>query len=171
METHHHEHVGRREISWDEFGELAKQLALKIDAAYQPDCVVGVSKGGLTLASVLAGLFRVDLFPIRLSYRVRDRVVHEKPRWSVEPPEEVEGCKVLLVDEIAISGRTLREAERALRERGVSEIKTCTLVVHRGSFKPDFFTLQTDELVVHPWDKWIIEEGKVVIHPEYRDGE
>lgn len=168
MQTHNHSHEGRREITWERFGEMAKELALKIDREYQPDCIVGISKGGLTLASVLASLFRVDLYPIRLSYRERDRIVHEKPRWSVEPPDDVEGCKVLLVDELAVSGHTLHEAERALRNKGVSEIKTCTLYIHPGSFKPDFFCLETPELVVNPWDKWVIVENEITIHPEYR---
>ncbi len=169
MNTYQHEHHGRREITWEMFGEMAQDLALRIDADYQADCVVGVSKGGLTLASVLASLFRIDLFPIRLSYRVRDEVVHDKPKWSVEPPQEVEGCKVLLVDEIAVSGRTLREAERALLERSATEIKTCTLYIHPGSYKPDYYLMETPELVIHPWDKWIIVDGKLVIHPEYRE--
>ncbi len=168
MNTYHHPHSGKREISWQEFGELAKELALRVDKNYQPDCVVGVSKGGLSLASVLASLFRVNLFPIRLSYRVQDRVVHDKPRWSVEPPDDVEGCKVLLVDEIAISGQTLREAAKAIDNRGATEIKTCTLYIHPGSFKPDFYLFETPAMVVHPWDKWVLMEGKIVIHPEYR---
>jgi hypoxanthine phosphoribosyltransferase len=168
METHDHEHIGIREISWTQFGELSQELALKVDKLFQPDCVVGVSKGGLTLASVLAGLFCVDLYPIRLSYRVRDKVVHDKPRWSVEPPDEVEGCSILLVDEIAVSGRTLIEAERALKEKGAAEIKTCTLYIHPGSYEPDFYLFSTPELVVHPWDKWVLIDGKIVLHPEYR---
>ena len=169
METHTHDHHGRREISWTQFGELAQELALKVDKLFQPDCVVGVSKGGLTLASVLAGLFAVDLYPIRLSYRVRDKVVHDKPRWSVEPPDEVEGCKILLVDEIAVSGRTLIEAGRALRDKGADEIKTCTLYIHPSSFEPDFYLFSTPEMVIHPWDKHVIIDGKIVLHPEYRE--
>ena len=168
MNTYHHDHSGVREIGWQEFGEMAKELALLVQKDYQPDCIVGVSKGGLTVASVLASLFRVDLYPIRLSYRVRDRVVYDKPQWSVEPPDDVEGCKVLIVDEIAISGRTLREAERAILEKGASETKTCSLYIHPGSFHPDFYLFEAPEMVIHPWDKWVLEDGTIQLHPEYR---
>jgi hypoxanthine phosphoribosyltransferase len=109
--THEHQHKGRYEISWEKFGVLSKELALKIAQEFTPECVVGISKGGLPLATVLASIFRVDLYPVRLSYREMDRETHSSPKWSVRVTDKVRGKKVLLVDDIIVSGETLKIAK------------------------------------------------------------
>jgi hypoxanthine phosphoribosyltransferase len=164
-----HTHAGCMEISWERFGELCRELALRIAANYYPDCVVGVSKGGLPLATVLASLFRADLYPIRLSYREKDEEMHDTPQWSVLPPDRVAKKKVLLVDDISVTAKTLSMAKDELRRMGVSEVKTVTLSVHHHSVKPDFFALETDALIIHPWDKWVLKEGRFKLHPEYAE--
>lgn len=167
--TQKHEHAGRLQISWEHFEELCRVLALKIRKDFQPDCVVGISKGGLPLATVLASMFRIDCYPIRLSYRERDEEVHEIPQWSVPPPSLVMAKKVLLVDDISVSARTLSLAKEELARLGVREIRTATLSVHHHSSKPDFFALETDALIIHPWDRWVLEGNNFEIHPEYRE--
>jgi hypoxanthine phosphoribosyltransferase len=163
-----HEHMGRMEISWEHFGELCKELALTIQRAFAPDCVVGISKGGLPLAAVLASLFRIDLYPIRLSYREKDEEAHETPQWSVLPSAKVSGKKVLLVDDISVTAKTLSMAREELKRKGVAEVKTATLSIHHHSRKPDFFALETDALIIHPWDKWVLMGNTFKLHPEYQ---
>lgn len=157
------------EISWQRFGELCKELALKIRALYQPECVVGISKGGLPLAAVLASLFRIDCYPVRLSYREMDEETHETPQWSVLPSAHVAGKKVLLVDDISVTAKTLSLARDGLKRMGAVDVKTATLSIHRQSARPDFFALETDALIIHPWDKWVLEGAGFELHPEYRE--
>jgi hypoxanthine phosphoribosyltransferase len=164
-----HEHKGVFEISWEQFGQYCQTLAVEIEKRFQPQCAVGISKGGLPLATVLASMFRVDLYPIRLSYRECDMVVHKEPLWIVPVNSRVAGSKVLLVDEISISGLTLRRAKEELFRKGAAEVFTVTLSVHKDSWKPDIYAIETDALIVQPWDKWIIKDGEFSLHPEYGD--
>ena len=163
-----HQHKGVFEITWEQFGTYCQELASAIAKQFQPQCVVGISKGGLPLATVLAGVFRVDLYPIRLSYRERDIVKHKEPIWVVPVSSRVAGLKVLLVDEISVSGLTLRRAREELFRKGASEVFTVTLEVHKDSWKPDLFAIETDALIIHPWDKWVLQDGEFVLHPEYQ---
>jgi hypothetical protein len=165
-----HQHRGVLEITWEQFGQYCQKLALDVEKQFQPQCVVGISKGGLPLATVLASMFRVDLYPIRLSYREQDLVVHKEPLWMVPVTSKVVGLRVLLVDEISISGLTLRRAKEELFRKGASEVFTVTLSVHKDSWKPDLYAIETDELIVQPWDKWVIRKGEFVLHPEYAVG-
>lgn len=165
--TEKHQHTGRLEISWERFGELCKELAIKIGTHFRPDCVVGIAKGGLPPATVLASLFRTDLYPIRLSYREKDEERHKTPQWSVLPAAKVAQKKVLLVDDISVSAKTLSIAKEKLQRMGASDVKTATLCIHHHSVRPDFFAVETDALVVHPWDKWVLKEGIFELHPEY----
>lgn len=169
--TINHQHKGRYEISWKKFGFLCKDLASEIHNTFHPDCIVGISKGGLPLATVLASIFRVDLYPIRLSYREKDREIHSSPRWSVPPIKRLKDKRVLLADDISVSGKTLRIAKEEIVKIGVKEVKTATLSIHTYSIKPDFFVLETDALIIHPWDKWILQGKKFEIHPDYGENE
>lgn len=166
--THNHRNKGKYEITWEKFGSLCKELALKINDEFQPNCIIGISKGGLPLATVLASIFRVDLYPIRLSYREQDRVIHSSPKWTVPVTVKVTGKKVLLVDDISVSGETLKIAREKLLKSGANEFKTTTLSVHPKSKKPDFYILNTDALIIHLWDKWFLKNSKFTLHPEYR---
>jgi len=162
-----HHHAGTLEITWDQFGEHCHALALAIDQRFRPQCVVGISKGGLPLATVLASMFCVDLYPIRLSYRERDSVVHKYPIWIVPVTSRVAGQKVLLVDEISVSGSTLKIAKEEIFRQGASEVMTVTLAVHSSSIKPDLYAVESDALIILPWDKWILQDGEFALHPEY----
>jgi len=162
-----HPHTDTLEITWDRFGELCRDLAVAVEKRFQPQCVVGVSKGGLPLATVLASMFRVDLYPIRLSYRERDRVIHKHPIWIVPVTSRVVGQDVLLVDEISVSGSTLKIAKDEILRQGASQVLTVTLAVHSHSAKPDLFAFESDALIILPWDKWIIKDGDFSLHPEY----
>jgi hypoxanthine phosphoribosyltransferase len=166
-----HDHTGTLEITWEQFGEHCRTLALTIERRFQPQCVVGISKGGLPMATVLASMFRVDLYPIRLSYRERDRVIHKYPIWIVPVTSRVAGQRVLLVDEISVSGSTLKTAKEEIIRQGASDVLTVTLAVHSRSIKPDLYVVDSDALIILPWDKWILQNGRFALHPEYRSQE
>ncbi len=165
--TTDHKHTGKLEITWEQFGKHCQDLALAIEQRFQPQCVVGISKGGLPLATVLAGMFRVDLYPIRLSYRERDHVVHMNPVWTVPVSGRVAGLNVLLIDEISVSGAILKRAKEEILRTGATEVFTVTLSVHKDSWKPDLYAIETDALIIQPWDKWILQNGSFILHPEY----
>jgi len=163
-----HHHTGTLQITWDHFDQLCRDLAIAIEKRFQPQCVVGVAKGGLPLATVLASMFRVDLLPIRLSYRERDRVIHKHPIWIVPVTSRVVGLNVLLVDEISVSGSTLKMAKDEIFRQGAAQVLTVTLAVHCHSVKPDLYAVESDALIVLPWDKWVLENGEFTLHPEYK---
>ena len=45
--------------------------------------------------------------PARVSRRVNDVVLHDRPQWRLEPPPSIAGRRVLIVDEIVDSGETI----------------------------------------------------------------
>jgi hypothetical protein len=153
-------------ITWDRFGELCRDLALKA-APYAPDAVVGIARGGWLPATVLACMLRCELYPMRLSRREGERLVHSTPQILLPPPTQVAGRRVLLVDEIADTGVTLALGVRTLKRAGAADLRTAVLVCHSwASPRPDFVALETDAFVVNPWEGEIVDHGVVVPHPE-----
>ena len=76
--------------------------------------------------------------------------------------------RVLVVDDIAVTGETLRLAAQEALRLGASMVKTATLFVHGASHRSDYFVLETDELILNPWDYLVLEDGQFVVNPEYQ---
>ncbi len=154
-------------INWDQFGELCEKLALKVREDFEPDLVVGIVKAGVLPGAVIASLFRKDFYTIKLSRRKNDRIIHARPILFVPISDSVYGKKILLVDWITRSGETLKMARQEILNKQAREVKTCTLFTKPGGWQPDWSIHESEDLIVCPWNRSVIEEGKLVPHPDY----
>jgi uncharacterized protein len=128
---------------------------------------VGIATAGVIPAAVVADILQVDFYSMKISRRA-DGQEGDSPRLLSTAPVQAAGKRVLLVDEITTSGDTLRIALAALRDIVPAEIRTATCFSRPGGYMPDYHALATDDLIVFPWDRQIIEEGQFVVHPTYR---
>jgi uncharacterized protein len=156
------------ELSWELFGELCRVLALRVAREYQPDMVVGIATAGVIPAAVIATMLRVDFFSMKISRREGGEIVRETPQLLTAAPAQAAGRRVLLVDELSTSGETMRLALAAVREAAPAEVRTAASFVRPGGFRPDFFSLETSALIVFPWDRKVVEDAEIVVHPTYR---
>lgn len=154
-------------ISWEDFHGICKALALSV-AQFQPEVILPIGRGGYYPGTLLAHLLQAEVFPVRVSRRIRDIVVYKEPQWIVAPPAEVARSRVLVVDEICDSGETLLLVREKALALGASAARTAVLYSHtRGVRVPDYIGMITDELLLNPWDREIIREGKFIFNPEY----
>jgi uncharacterized protein len=157
------------ELSWELFGELCRVLALRVAREYEPDLVLGIATAGVIPGAVTAAMLRVEFASIKISRREGGEIVRERPQILTAAPTVAAGKRVLLVDELSTSGETMRLALAATREVGPAEIRTATSFVRPGGYRPDYFSLETSALIVFPWDRKIVENADIVVHPTYRD--
>jgi len=155
------------DVPWDMFGELCRALALRVARDYHPDLVVGIARAGVIPAAVVASILRVDFYSMKISRKEGDEQVRERPAILSAAPPQAAGKRVLLVDEIATSGETLRMALAAVRDVRPAEVRTATSFARTTGYKPDYFALETDATVIFPWDRKIFEEGELVVNPRY----
>jgi uncharacterized protein len=141
--------------TWSQIYELLLSLAEKIrSAAFSVDVVVAVARGGLVPARVLADLLEVDvLATLQIQHYIG--VAQTKTAATIEQAlsSHVEGKRVLLVDDIADTGESLKLAQSTLKAKGAAEIRIATLY-HKpqSTLKPDYYTKQTSNWVIFPWD-------------------
>jgi hypoxanthine phosphoribosyltransferase len=80
---------------------------------------------------------------------------------SDEMPPELEGRRVLIVDDIASSGDSIEFATRLARTRGAKAIKSVALISRPGKFEPDFAAVTADDFFVFPWDyRDVVDDGR-----------
>ena len=138
-----------RELGWAAFGEVARSLAARIAARYQPTVVLGIVKGGVFVGGALAAALQADFHTIRLEKRRRDTTALTEP---VEQLPDLTGKKVLVVDDVCASGTTLAKGRAAARKAGARQVQTAVLVKRPSGARPDWFAFETDELMLFGWD-------------------
>src|SRR6266566_6447043 len=75
-------------ISWEDYFGLCKGLALAI-AAYDPEIILGIARGGLYAATLLSHMLQAEFYAVRITCRFKDHVVYDIPMWLVKPPAVV----------------------------------------------------------------------------------
>jgi uncharacterized protein len=156
------------DLSWEMFGELSRALALRVARDYDPEIVIGIARAGVIPAAVVASILRVDFHSIKISRRDGDEQVRDRPAILSSAPTSARDRRVLIVDEIASSGETLRMALAALRNVGPREIRTATSFVRPRGYKPDYFALETGATIIFPWDRKIFQDNQLVVNPRYQ---
>lgn len=160
---------GVLELSWELFGELCRVLAIRVVRDYDPEIIVGIAAAGVIPGAVISAMLQREFYAIKITRRESDDGVRQRPEVLSAAPPQLAGRRVLLVDEVCDSGETMRLALAAVRDVGPSEVRTATSLVHQGGYQPDYFALSTAGIVIFPWDREVVESGRLVNNPDYED--
>lgn len=142
--------------NWDEVYDMTIELAQQIkDSGYSPQVIVGVSRGGWPPARVMSDLLEnPNLANMKVEFYKNIGVTVRKPKITQPVTSEVVSKNVLVVDDVADTGHSLRVAFKHLRRKGAREIKVCTLYLKPKSiFKPDHYARTTSKWVIFPWER------------------
>ena len=157
------------DLDWAMFGELCRALALKVARDYDPDIIIGIERAGVIPAAVVASILEVEFVSLKIGRRGEDdEQVRQRPEIFSAVPRQVEGKRVLIVDEITTSGDTLRLALAAVRGAHPAEVRTATSFARTTGYQPDYSALTMDAEVVFPWDRQVFEGDQLVDNPRYR---
>jgi hypoxanthine phosphoribosyltransferase len=134
-------------MQWGEFDTEIRKVGGKLAASgWSPDAVVGIVRGGVVPAMMLANLSNVrKLYLIKVSH-----VGDERRVKRFEP--DVFEKKVLLVEDMLETGKSLKAAKEFLEGKG-AEVRTAALYAMKGSvIKPDFYLREVPKVVEFPWE-------------------
>jgi hypoxanthine phosphoribosyltransferase len=96
------------------FREISRRLSsLKLPDS---DLVIGIGTGGIVPAALVAYKLKAELKIISMNYRDEENTpVREDPLLIAFPGDmELNGRKILLVDDVSVSGKTLQAARDLL---------------------------------------------------------
>jgi uncharacterized protein len=147
--------IERETLTWDGFGEASRDLARRIlSDGFVPEVVVAIARGGLLPAGAIAyGLGVKNCGALNVEFYTGIGTVLDAP--EVLPPaldiDYLEGRRVLLVDDVADSGRTLALAVKLLRERGADLRSVVVYTKPTTIVRPDYSWKDTALWIDFPW--------------------
>jgi hypoxanthine phosphoribosyltransferase len=145
----------RETLTWDGFGTATRDLARSIvSSGFEPEVVVAIARGGLLPAGAIAyGLGAKNCGAINVEFYTGIGTVLDAP--EVLPPEldmaYLDGRRVLLVDDVADSGKTLALAVQLLKDKG-ADVRSVTIYTKPTTIiQPDYAWKDTDLWINFPW--------------------
>jgi uncharacterized protein len=155
---------GVLEVDWPFFGEICRALAMHVAREYQPEIVLGVAKAGVIPGVVVASILQCEFS----SMAVTRREAGAAPVLVSGPPPSITGRRVLVVDETCDTGSTMKLALNEVRSLRPAEVRTA-VSFKTGDFTPDFYAFETENFIILPWDREIIQDGELIVRPDYAD--
>lgn len=142
----------RRLISWDDVTECVQHIAAQI--GYDtPDCIVGLTRGGLVPAVQLSHMFNAPLYVLNVS--LRDKMAGED---NFDWEEISQYSNILIIDDINDSGKTFKYVMDECYHHMVNLPKFAALLSKESSqFTPAFVgehinKEKENEWIVFPWE-------------------
>jgi hypoxanthine phosphoribosyltransferase len=142
--------------SWDQVYDMLLNLADRIRRnEFKPHIIAGVSRGGWPPARVLSDLLgNPNVANVRAEFYVGVAETRLEPAVTQPISVQVEGKRVLVVDEVADTGKSLRLVIDHLIEQKALEVKTATVYYKPWSIvKPDYYEKKTSRWIVFPWER------------------
>jgi len=141
--------------TWDQIYEMLLNLAERIRKnGFKPDLIVGVSRGGWPPARVLSDfLDNPNLANVKTEFYLGVAETKMEPILTQPVSVAVAGKKVLIVDEVADTGKSLELVKKHIVKQGGCEVRIATVYYKPWSVViPDYYGKETSCWIVFPWE-------------------
>ncbi len=142
-------------MNWESsYNETLKLFEKIKEDNFIPDIVIGIARGGWIPARLLADFFvlrETANMKVEAYEMIGEMSANAKITQDIEIP--IDGKKVLVIDDIADSGASLKMAVESLMLRNPAELKTATLFFKKSSVMiPDYYNVETSAWEIFPWE-------------------
>jgi hypoxanthine phosphoribosyltransferase len=145
----------REVLSWELSGIAAREVAQRVvDSGYQPDMVIAIARGGLIPAGAIAyalGVKAAGTLNVEFYSDIEETLPDPVVLAPLLDTDAIVGKKLLVVDDVADSGRTL-DLVLGLLRRHTPDVRSAVLYTKpRTIVRPDYSWRETDLWINFPW--------------------
>mgnify|MGYP002760738538 CR=1 FL=1 len=144
--------------NWEYIYDLCREVSNQVKADnFDPDVVVALARGGWFAGRVICDFLGLnDLTSLKMEHYVGTGEKSGEPTVRYPMPEgSVEGKDVLIIDDIADTGGSIRRAHEYVTDRDADTVRTATLqLLQTSEFEPEFVGERLEDWtwVVYPWN-------------------
>ncbi|MCQ9331997.1 phosphoribosyltransferase [Corynebacterium phoceense] len=163
-------HPDRENLTWEIFGEASRYLSQEIvDSGWFPELIVGVARGGLIPAGAIGYAIGVKAMGA-INVEFYTDIGETLPEPLVLSPQldmdSLAGKRVLVVDDVADSGKTLDLVVNLLKETA-AEVRSAVIYTKPTTiFEPDFSWKKTDQWINFAWSALPV----ITVDGSYQEG-
>lgn len=142
-------------LSWDDIQRLSEKVTEKITSnGFIPDLVVAISRGGFDPARIICDQLLIKrLASIQIEYYTGINETNAIPKIVFPLNADIKDLKVLVVDDVSDSGKSLLYAKEYLEELEPAEVKSATLHYKPWSkYRPDYYAQEVNTWIIYPWE-------------------
>ena len=155
----------REVLTWQGFGDASRELTQQIiDSGWIPDLIVAIARGGLIPAGAIA--YAMDVKAIgTMNVEFYSGIGETLDEPMLLPPlmdvSAMDGKRVLVVDDVADSGKTLKMVMDLIDEHGLTldgsaavRVEARSAVIYKkpvSIIEPDYVWAHTDKWINFPW--------------------
>jgi hypoxanthine phosphoribosyltransferase len=142
--------------SWDYFYQLCLELGDAIKrSGFRPDVLIGISRGGLIPLRILSDLFEdAVVATVKVEFYEDVAKTGKEPRITQPVSVDIMGKSVLIVDDVADTGRSLAMLKRGLEEKGTADLRIATVYYKPWSILvPNYFIRGTVKWIIFPHER------------------
>ncbi len=142
-------------LTWEGFGSASRELAQIIaDSGFRPEVIIAVARGGLLPAGALSyslGVKLSDAINVEFYTDVHETLPDPILLAPLLDTDNLKGKSLLVVDDVADSGRTLALVIDILKQHG-GDVRSAVIYGKPQSVvDPDYVWRRTDQWIVFPW--------------------
>lgn len=125
---------------------------------FKPDMIISLARSGLIPAAMISYclgnkqlyVVKVDFSKTQVSGKLQD--LRSRPVLSQRIKRSLKGLKILVVDEMTVSGETLKLVSKYLKTKHPRQVKYAVLYQQPWSlFKPDYCGRRITAWPLYPW--------------------
>jgi len=139
----------------DDIYNMLHNLTMKMAAdGVTPDVIVGISRGGLVVSRLLSDILGINTVQIiGIDFYKGIDETKKKPKLTQDLTTDIRGKNILLVDDVADTGKSLEFAVKHLKGKKPKKIVTATINYKpKSTFKPDYYMQETTDWIVYAWE-------------------
>jgi len=124
---------------------------------FKVDYILGISVGGLFPSIIFARLFNTKNFSSISVCSYTEKVRGDIKVINIPDKELLKGKNVLIVDDIADSGSTIKFVSELLKkDYSVMDARTAVILINKSNCKyyPNYSNEEIDQWIDFPWDKF-----------------
>ena len=142
-------------LSWERFGNACRELALQVkDSGFEPEVLIAVARGGLLPGGALSyalGVKLADAINVEFYTDVHETLPDPVLLAPMLDTDSIRDKRVLVVDDVVDSGRTLALVLDILARHGAQARSAVIYAKPTTVIEPDFAWAHTDRWIVFPW--------------------
>jgi hypoxanthine phosphoribosyltransferase len=140
-------------VDWTTYHDLTRKLAAAIlSSPLKIDQIVAISRGGLSLGHILSDFLQIPVSTFTIQSYCD--IQNQGEIKIIEPLKSpIRGKHILLADDVADSGTTLKRALSYCNRFKPKKITTVTMFFKpRSVYRPDFFAKETSKWILFPYE-------------------